>query len=293
MAREYWKWPESTWQAVDIDWKKAKTITAGVDIGAVSSQAVVICDGRLFCYANIRTLPESRQSAVTVMQKALAGSQMRTEDIQAICATGYGRKNVPFANMTANEINCHAKGARFMFGPSVRTVADLGGQAVKAVKLFEWERIRDIVAQDKCATGMGRAIEIMADLMQVPIQEMGERSLQVVKDPEPVSTTCYAFADTEAYGLLREGYSESQVLAAYLFAIACRIYPMVGRLTPEKELAFTGGLAKNPGIVKRLEKLMGIKAITSEYDPMLAGAIGAALMAGAPVGQEGLVAARV
>jgi len=173
MSQEYWKWPESTWKAADIDWKKAKTVTAGVDIGAVSSQSVVMCDGKLFCYANIRTLPESRQSAITVMQKALAGTQMKTENIQAVCATGYGRKNVPYATSSANEINCHAKGARFMFGPSVHTVADLGGQAVKAVKLFDWDRVRDLAAQDKCATGMGRAIETMADLLQVPIQEMG------------------------------------------------------------------------------------------------------------------------
>jgi benzoyl-CoA reductase subunit A len=132
---------------------------------------------------------------------------------------------------------------------------------------------------DKCAAGMGRSIEVMADLMQVPIQEMGEKSLAVEKDSEPVSTTCYAFANTEAIGLLREGYKENEVLAAYLFAIAWRIHGMVGRVQPEKELAFTGGLAKNSGIVKRLEKAMGMTVLTSEYDPMLAGAIGAAFIA--------------
>jgi predicted CoA-substrate-specific enzyme activase len=204
---------------------------------------------------------------------------MKVKDIRYTVATGYGRKNVIFAKKDANEISCHAKGARFMFGPGVRTVVDMGGQAAKAVKLFEWERIRDIMAQDKCATGMGRSVEVMADLMQVPITEIGERSLTVAKDPEPVSTTCYAFADTEAYGLLREGYKESEVLAAYLFAIANRLYTMVGRLEPEKELALTGGMAKNPGIVKRLEKLMGMTALPSKFDPMLAGAIGAALIA--------------
>jgi bzd-type benzoyl-CoA reductase Q subunit len=250
-----------------------------VDIGAVSSQAVVLCDGQLYCYANIRTLADSRKSAEAVMQKALDGTGLKIEDIACTCSTGYGRKNVPFAKKEANEIACHAKGARYMFGPTVRTVVDLGGQAAKAMKLFEWERIRDIMAQDKCATGMGRSIETLADLMQVPIAEMGERSLTVAKDPEPVSTTCYAFANTEAMGLFREGYKENEVLAAYLFAIANRLYTMIGRLNPEKELALTGGLAKNPGIVKRLEKLLGMTALTSKYDPQLAGAIGAALIA--------------
>jgi bzd-type benzoyl-CoA reductase Q subunit len=279
MTAEYWNWPESSATMGGIDWRKAKKISAGVDVGAVSSQAVVICDGELCCYANTRTLADSRQSAETVMRRALEDTGMKIENISTTCSTGYGRKNVRFANKEANEIACHVKGARYMYGPSVRTVVDLGGQAAKAMKLFEWERIRDIMAQDKCATGMGRSIETMADLMQVPIAEMGERSLTVAKDPEPVSTTCYAFANTEAMGLLREGYQENEVLAAYLFAIANRLYTMVGRLNPEKDLALTGGLAKNSGIVKRLEKLLGMTALTSNYDPQLAGAIGAALIA--------------
>ena len=284
MTAEYWRWPESRWTSEGIDWRKASKISAGVDIGAVSSQAVVLCDGELYCYANIRTLADSRRSAEAVMQKAIEGTGLKIENISTACATGYGRKNVRFANKEANEIACHVKGARYMYGPSVRTVVDLGGQAAKAMKLFEWERIRDIMAQDKCATGMGRSIETLADLMQVPIEEMGERSLTAAKDPEPVSTTCYAFANTEAIGLFREGYKENEVLAAYLFAIANRLYTMVGRLNPEKELALTGGLAKNSGIVKRLEKLLGMTALTSKYDPQLAGAIGAALIASPDIG---------
>jgi predicted CoA-substrate-specific enzyme activase len=166
-----------------------------------------------------------------------------------------------------------------MHGPAVKIIVDLGAQTCKAIRLYDWDRIRDFVMNDKCAAGMGRSIEVMADLLQVPIQEMGERSLAVDKDPEPVSTTCYAFANTEAIGLFREGYKESEVLAAYLFAIAWRIHGTIGRVQPEKELAFTGGLAKNTGIVKRLEREMKMTALTSEYDPQLAGAIGAALIA--------------
>jgi bzd-type benzoyl-CoA reductase Q subunit len=279
MTAEYWKWPESSWVSSNLDWKKAETVTAGVDIGSVSSQAAVMCDGELYCYANMRTLPDSRQSAVSAMQKALEGTGMNVDNIGRTVATGYGRKNVPFANEVANEIECHARGARFIYGPAVRTVVDMGGQAAKAIKLYEFERIRDLMAQDKCATGMGRGIETMAELLQVPIQEMGERSLAVSEDPEPVSTTCSAFANTEAIGLFREGYTESQVLAAYLFGIACRLHAMVGRLNPEKELALTGGMAKNSGIVRRLEKLLDMKALTPKYDPQLAGAIGAALIA--------------
>jgi bzd-type benzoyl-CoA reductase Q subunit len=276
---EYWRWPESRWTSKETDWRKAKKITAGIDVGAVSSQAAIVCDGELYCYSNIRTLPDSRESAVRALQNALEGTELKVGHIGYTVATGYGRKNVPVAQKGANEVACHAVGARFLFGPGVRTVVDMGGQAAKAVKLYAWERIRDFVAQDKCATGMGRGVEIIADLMQVPIEDMGERSLTVAKDPEPVSTTCYAFADTETVGLLREGYKENEVLAAYLFAVACRIHTLVGRLNPEKELGLTGGLAKNSGVVRRLEKLLGMTSLVPKYDPQVAGAIGAALIA--------------
>lgn len=279
MTQEYWGWPESRWTSMDIDWRKAKTITAGVDIGTTSSQAAIICDNLLFGYANLRTGPDYRESIGVAMEQALGTSGMKLADVHYIVGTGWGSQNVSFAQKTVDEINCHARGARFICGPAVRTVVDLGAQTCKAIRLYQWDRIRDFMINDKCATGMGRSIEVMADLMQISIEEMGERSLTVSKDPEPVSTTCYAFANTEAIGLFREGYTEAEVLAAYLFAIVYRIHGMVGRVTPEKELVFTGGLAKNPGITKRLEREMGMTVLTPQYDPQLAGAIGAALIA--------------
>lgn len=279
MTQEYWRWPESRWTSEDIDWKKSKTVTAGVDIGSNSTQSAIMCDNLLFGYANLRTGPDYRESAGAAMRQALGKSAMTLKDIRYTVGTGWGSRNVSFAQKTVDEINCHARGARFMHGPAVKIIVDLGAQTCKAIRLYDWDRIRDFVMNDKCAAGMGRSIEVMADLLQVPIQEMGERSLAVDKDPEPVSTTCYAFANTEAIGLFREGYKESEVLAAYLFAIAWRIHGTIGRVQPEKELAFTGGLAKNTGIVKRLEREMKMTALTSEYDPQLAGAIGAALIA--------------
>ena len=121
---------------------------------------------------------------------------------------------------------------------------------------------------------------MIADLTHVPIQDMGERSLSVSKEPElPVSTTCRIFANTEAIGLLRGGSQENDMLAAYLYAVAWRLYPLIGRIDPKEDLAFTGGVAKNVGVVKRLETALGLTALPPRYDTQLAGAIGAALFA--------------
>jgi len=279
MTQEYWKWPESRWTSEDIDWKKAGKISAGIDIGAVSSQAVVMCDGKVYCYANRRTSPDIRETASQVLKWALEGTGMAQKDIGQIVATGYGGKSVNLAHKTENEIECQAKAARFVFGPQVNTVFDMGGQTCKAIKLFDRGTIRDFAVNDKCAVSKGWGNELQADRIQVPITEIGERSLTVKQDPEPVSTTCYVYANTEAMGMLRTGFQENDVLAAYLFAIVWRMYALIGRIKPEGNIAFTGGLAKNPGIVKRLEREMKITALSSPYDPQITGAIGAALFA--------------
>lgn len=294
MAQEYWKWPESAHYSKDIDWKKAKKITAGVDIGTTSAEAAVMCDGELFAYAVIRVGADFRAAADRVMALALGDSGMTIDDItDGIMATGWGARNAQYATKTTDEIQCHAKGARFMFGPGVHTVVDLGGQNVKAIKLYDWDRVRDFAINDKCSTGAGRNIETVCDILQVPITEIGERSLDVETEPEPVSTTCYAFADTETYGLFGRPefkaapLSVNQVYASHIFAVAWRILGVIGRLrsldvgdiTVETDLAFTGGLAKNPGITRRIERELKVEALKSEYDPQLAGAIGAALLA--------------
>jgi predicted CoA-substrate-specific enzyme activase len=289
---KYGRWPESSWQSDKIDWKAAKTITAGVDMGTTSAQCAVFCDGELYAWANIRIGASFKQAADEVLAKALGGSGLTADKIGKIAATGFARDNAGYAGEKLDEVHCHAKGARFMYGPSVTTVVDLGAQTMKAIRLYEWDRVRDIAMNDKCATGQGRNIEQMCELLQVPITEIGERSLDVKADPEPVSTTCYNFARTETMGQFRpefraETLTENEVYATHMLSVAWRMLGAIGKMMPQdvgeimvyEDLGFTGGLAKNPGVTKRIEKELRVTALTSEYDPMLAGAIGAALLA--------------
>ena len=128
-------------------------------------------------------------------------------------------------------------------------------------------------------------MEVFADLLQIPIEEIGKASLNVDEEPQPVSCTCVAFAKTEAIGLLRKGWSKEKVLAAYTRAMAMRMANLVNRVGLEKEFVITGGQSKNMGIVNRVETILGMKTLPSPnwreggLDPMLAGAIGAAALA--------------
>jgi len=278
-GKEFWRWTEYNWHNPDIDPKTADCVTAGVDVGSVSTQAVVMTDGKLFAYSSMRTGSDSPNSARNAMDWALKDTGLTVDDIQYCVGTGYGRVNVPFAQRPITEIACHARGANYIYGPSVRTVLDMGGQDCKAIHCDERGKVTAFLMNDKCAAGTGRGMEVFADLLSVPIEEMGEVSLDVSEEPPMVSSTCVVFAKSEAVGLLRKGWPKAKVLAAYHAAMAHRVVNLLDRIGTEEEFAITGGISKNTGIVTRLRRELGIQPLTTEYDAQIAGGIGAALFA--------------
>jgi len=276
--KEFWRWTETNWGNKDIDWRAGKVISGGVDVGSVSSQAVIMVDGELYASANTRTGYNSPESARNVMNWALEATDgMKLEDVNFVVGTGYGRVKVPFSNKAITEIACHARGANYMYGPSVRTVMDMGGQDLKAIRTDDRGKVLNFLMNEKCAAGTGRGMEVIADLLQVPVVEVGDRSFDVDEEPPPVSTTCVLFAKAEMLGLLKKGYTVNQALAAYCSAMSYRVYTMIKEVDVVEDFVITGGIAKNRGIVERLEGHLGIKSLKTDVDYQLAGAIGAAL----------------
>ena len=277
--QEFWRWTEYNWRHPEMDWRQGKRIAAGIDVGSVRPQALVLVDGQIFAFSNLRTGSNSPDSAHKAINGALKDTGMELNNIKYTVGTGYGRVNVPFANRAITEIACHARGANFMAGPKVRTVLDMGGQDCKAIHCDERGKVSNFLMNDKCAAGTGRGMEVMADLLSIPIKDIGDLSYQVDQEPQPVSSTCVVFAKSEALGLMRSGWSKNMVLAAYCSAMAHRVSLLLGRIGVEDQFFITGGIAKNPGVVKRLEKELGIQAVKSQYDSQIAGALGAALFA--------------
>jgi bzd-type benzoyl-CoA reductase Q subunit len=285
-SEEYWRWTESNWHDPDINWKDGDIISAGIDVGSVSSQAVIMVDGKLYAFSNMRTGSNSPKSAENAMDWALEGTGMALDDVQYVVGTGYGRVNVPFAKRAITEIACHARGANFMYGPTIKTVLDMGGQDCKAIRVDEKGKVVAFLMNDKCAAGTGRGMEVFADLLGVHITKVGEMSLQVEEEPPMVSSTCVVFAKSEASGLMREGWPKERVLAAYCLAMAHRVVDLLERLGIEEDFAITGGIGKNIGVVSRIERELGVKALKPTLDTQIAGALGGALFARALTQKE-------
>ena len=269
----------------NMNWKDAKIITAGVDVGSVGSKAVIMLDGEIYAWSVMRTGSNSSDSANKALGWVMEDTGISLKDINYIVGTGYGRVNVPMANRAITEIACHAKGANYIWGSSVRTVLDVGGQDVKAIRCDDTGKVVSFLMNDKCAAGTGRGMEVIADLLKIPIEEVGRVSLSVAEEPEPVSSTCVVFAKTEAVGLLRKGWTKEKVLAAYIRAMAIRMTELIEKVGCEKDFVITGGQSKNIGLVERVESILGVKRLPvpdldkSGRDPASAGAIGAALFA--------------
>jgi bzd-type benzoyl-CoA reductase Q subunit len=275
--QEFWRWTETNWSSPDIHWNDAKFITVGIDVGSVSSQAVVAVDGQIFAFGNMRTGSDSPDSARNALNFALEATEMPEDRIAYCIGTGYGRVNVPMADRSITEIACHARGANFIYGPEVRTVLDVGGQDIKAIQCDERGKVTNFLMNDKCAAGTGRGMEVFSDLLGVPITDVGDRSFDVKEEPQAVSSTCVVYAKSEATGLLRKGWSTEQVLAAYCRAMAERIHSLVERIGVQPEFAITGGMAKNRGVIDRLMPMIGLEPAKTEWDTQIAGAAGAAL----------------
>jgi predicted CoA-substrate-specific enzyme activase len=265
----------------ELDWKKAKAIVAGVDVGAVSSKAMILVDGQPYAVSQVATRTP-KESALKAIHAALGNSGLTLGRIQYVVGTGRGRTQVPFAHKRISEIACGAAGAVHLWGPTVRTVLDAGGQSCRVIHCTEKGRATGFLWNDKCAAGIGRSMESFARLVKKEVTEIGNHAVQ--SNPLPkLSDFCAVYAQSEALDLIRSKAPAEQIIAAYHYAIAKRISTLVARSGVKKDFVVIGGLAKNPGIMAPLESILKVNRLAPkpEWDPAVTVALGAALLADA------------
>ena len=250
-------------------------LSAGIDIGSTITKVVVKNETEILSTVIQPTGAEHRRLAHNVMQAALAEADTRFDEIDYIVATGYGRINVPFADRQVTEITCHMRGVNFLF-PQARTIIDIGGQDLKGIKVKDG-KLLDFVMNDKCAAGTGRFLEVIAEVLGVALEDIGEISLKS-RNPSDISNLCTVFAEQEALMRLSEGTPIEDILAGIHKANATRITAMVSKLKIEKDVVMTGGGAKNIGLRKALEEKLGVPLVVPP-EPLITGALGAAIIA--------------
>jgi predicted CoA-substrate-specific enzyme activase len=252
-------------------------IAAGIDIGSLTSDAVVLRGGEVAGYSIVPTGANSESAARASFLAALEHAGVGEQEVQHVAATGYGRCSVPFAERTVTEITCHAVGARQLC-PDAGSVVDIGGQDCKVIRLGPDGRVEDFVMNDKCAAGTGRFLEVMAQALQADLQSLGELSERASQQIR-ISSTCTVFAESEVVSLVARGVQKQDIIRGLHEAVAERIYGMVRRVRAREPFVMTGGVSKNRGVIRALQSRLGV-ALFVPPEPQIVGALGAAIMAG-------------
>jgi predicted CoA-substrate-specific enzyme activase len=251
-------------------------ITVGCDIGSVTAKAVILKDNEILSYSVKQASPFPEESAALIIEDVLGKSNLKMDDINYCIGTGYGRKNIFFVNEVESEIACHGKGALWQL-PTVRTVIDIGGQDAKAIKINETGMVERYVYNDKCASGTGRFLEIIADSLDLELDTLGDISMNS-KEELTLSNQCVVFAETEIISLVSDGKEIPDIINALHRAVANRAASLAKSIVLENDVVMTGGVARNSGMFHALEKALGVK-LFSVREPQINGAIGAALIA--------------
>ena len=249
----------------------------GIDIGSAFSKGIVMCDQEI---AGSHVMPSGGNytaAAKKIIEDLLIKTGLSSDDVSYTVATGYGAKSVSSANDVITDITCHSRGIFFQF-PSVRTVVDVGDLFSKAFRIDEKGNSLTFLLSGKCAGGSARVLQVIAKVLQITVEEIGNLSLMSKKRID-FNTGCAVFAETEAVSRIAEGASKEDLLAGIHRALAAQINSLAERVGIEREYALVGGGAQDVGLVKAVEEMVGFEIIVPKK-PHLTAALGAAVIAG-------------
>lgn len=245
-------------------------LTMGIDSGSAMTKAVLF-DGQEI--VDFRMEP-SGSTPGRVIHRLY--EELRTPDTAFVVATGYGRALLPEADKSITEITCHGAGAAFLC-PGCDTVIDIGGQDSKVIAIAPDGSVTNFVMNDKCAAGTGRFLEVMARVLDCPIQSLAQLA-RAGEAPVSISNLCTVFAESEVISHLAAGVSQANVAAGAIHSIATRIVGMAGRVGVEPQVVMTGGGALNGALVDALSQSLH-QSVQVLGNPQVMGALGAAVFA--------------
>ena len=250
--------------------------SVGIEVGSTASKCVIMKDGQEIVATSLVPVGTGTSGPARAIAEVLDNAKMTREQMDFVLATGYGRNSLDgLADLQMSELSCHAKGATYLF-PDVHTVVDIGGQDVKVIEI-ENGMMKNFVMNDKCAAGTGRFLDVMARVLEVRVEDLGDLGDKSTKEIG-ISSTCTVFAESEVISQLAVGTDKCDIIAGIHRSVAGRVSGLCNRVGVRDRVVMTGGVAQNHGIVKALENQLGHEISTSpltQYN----GALGAALFA--------------
>ena len=250
--------------------------TLGIDVGSTASKCIILKDGKEIIGKSLIDVGAGTSGPDRAIKDVLADAKLQREDMSFTLATGYGRNSLEgIADKQMSELSCHAKGAAFLF-PNVHTVIDIGGQEVKVLHIENGNMV-NFQMNDKCAAGTGRFLDVMSNVLEVKVQDLGKLG-EMAKKKISISSTCTVFAESEVISQLSQGTDKCDIIDGIHRSIASRVVGLVYRVGVSPQVVMTGGVAQNIGVVKALSDGLHTEIAVSPLTQYV-GALGAALFA--------------
>ena len=250
--------------------------TLGIDIGSTSSKTVILEDGKTIAAHVVIPLGTGTIGPQMALSEIFEQSGISKEQITYTVATGYGRLTCPEADAQISELSCHAKGIHFLL-PQVDTIVDIGGQDAKALSISPQGKLIAFQMNDKCAAGTGRFLDVMARVLNVPIEQLGPLS-ETSEHPAVISNTCTVFAESEVINYIGEGKKREDIAAGVVDSVANKVAQLAMKKNLPEKVILTGGLSNSTYFTKILSQKLGQTVSPTEHG-RYAGALGAALLA--------------
>ena len=254
----------------------ADTYTMGVDVGSTTSKCLILKNGREPVGSAVISSGTGTSGPGRAVAAALEMAGLKREELASSAATGYGRNRFEGVDYILSELSAHAIGAHAAF-PEARTVIDIGGQDAKVIRLGPDGKMENFLMNDKCAAGTGRFLDVMARVLELDVSDLAERDARA-KTPVSISSTCTVFAESEVISQLAGNADICDLVAGIHASVAVRTASLARRLGLLEPVVMTGGVARNAGVVRALERELGV-TISVSPDCQLFGAYGAAIYA--------------
>ena len=252
-------------------------VTAGIDCGAKNTNTVILKDGRIIGKGAVSTGFDPLKAVAESLGAAVEDAGITKDDIGKIIGTGSGKNSITIADEVVSDIMAMARAAVYFF-PNAGTVADVGAEEGRTVKLDEKGNPVDFAINDKCAAGAGAFIEAMARALETPLGEMGPLALKSNREIA-MNAQCAIFAESEVVGLIHAKTEKQDISKAIHDSMAGRIVSMIRRIGVNEDVVMIGGVANNPGFVEALRRELGLERIFIPGDPEYGCAVGAAIPA--------------
>ncbi|HEU5366925.1 MAG TPA: acyl-CoA dehydratase activase [Ktedonobacterales bacterium] len=254
------------------------TLVVGIDIGSTYTKAVMLDEEKHVCATALRRSGFKPAAATAALyEDLLANAGVTRSDVTYIATTGYGRYMIPFRHTQITELTCHALATAYHF-PAVRTILDIGGQDIKAIRIDERGRVRAFRLNDKCAAGTGAFLEKTARYLGLTTNDIGPYALRATR-PVEISSVCAVFAESEVINHLSSGIAPEDIMSGAITALGGRAVQLMRRVGLEADFALAGGMTQNAAMVKALEAKLGNRLhLPPDGLGQLNGAFGAALL---------------